>query len=160
MAERGLPRILAYNATLTPEQQSEKARKMRSNLTSEDFRKAGLASAAARTPEQRIDSARRAGRLGGVARAAAMTPEQRLVNARKASHSVPIEQRALNSAKAWAGTTPEQRSARAKKASLAAAAALTTEQRRQLGQRTSCLVWNIRRGKPCTCGHHELAVAA
>jgi hypothetical protein len=103
-----------------------------------------------RTPERQ----RERGVLGGVARATVMTPEQRIENARIASHSIPIEQRAINSKKAWAEVSPEQRRARAKKASLAASAVLTPKQLRENGKRTSCLVWNLRRGKPCTCGQH------
>ena len=107
--------------------------------------------ARARTPEHQ----RKGGRLGGGARMLALTPEQRIEIATKASHSIPVEQRALNSGKSWIGMTPEQRSARSRKGSLAALTASTPGQRSRNGRTGSCSHWNIRRGKPCTCGQHE-----
>jgi hypothetical protein len=101
-----------------------------------------------------VEHQQKAGALGGAARATMLTAEQRIEIARTASHSVPIEQRSINSRKSWIVLTPEQRSARSKKASLAASLVLTPELLRKNGKKTSCLVWNLRRGKPCNCGQH------
>jgi hypothetical protein len=37
---------------------------------------------------------------------------------------------------------------------LAAALVLTPQLLQKNGKRTACLVWNVRRGKPCNCGQH------
>jgi superfamily II DNA or RNA helicase len=82
-------------------------------------------SSAAKTPEQRSESARKA--------RASMTPEQKSDAGRKASATQTPEQRSERGRKANTGMTPEQRSKRARKAS----ATKTPEQRSAPGHKVN-----------------------
>lgn len=130
-SERSTKTRLAEWAALTPEQRSERGQKMM----------------AKRTPEQRRDAAR----VAGKAAMTKLSPEQRAAKMERMHAALTPEVRRENAAKMRAATTPEQRSEAVRKMH----AGMTPEQKAARNQKLKA-AWAARRPghvpHTCACG--------